>query len=201
MPALRHADQDRIRRAILRKYAQVAISSQGQFRYPTGRAGLAGQGYDAALLARLPQAALDGFVGVGNPLSLALPRPGETVLDIGCGAGVDTLLAALLVGPDGLALGLEFSPAMAAVGQANQRRSGLANARFVQGSAEALPLADACCDVIISNGVFNLALDKETAMTEALRVLKPGGRLQLADQLLTAPPSLDPAATVASWFT
>lgn len=201
MPALSRDDLDRIRRAILRKYEQVARSPRGQFRYPTGRAGLDGQGYAPALLDRLPAAAQACFAGVGNPLALGQPRPGESVLDIGCGAGVDTLLAALLVGPDGFAAGLELSPDMLATARGNQAQGRIGNAGFVQGSAEDLPFADASFDLIVSNGVFNLVADKQLALSEALRVLKPGGRLQLADQLLTVPPDPDQDANLASWFT
>ena len=200
LPLLTDADRARITQSILAKYEAVARTPLGNFRYPTGLEGLAGQGYDPALTGRLPLSVRQSFCGVGNPWSLGLPAPGETVLDVGCGAGVDTLLAALLTGPQGEATGLEFSPAMLARARANQAESGVANARFVPGNAEALPFADRSFDLVVSSGVFNLVVDKEKALAEAFRVLKSGGRLQVADQMLTAPPARDSREVVDSWF-
>lgn len=203
-PDVSPEDRARIRQAVLAKYEQVAVSAQGQFRYPVGCQGLAGLGYDPALTARLPADVLDGFAGVGNPLAPGAPKPGEHVLDIGCGAGVDALLAALLVGSAGFVAGLEYSPAMARRAEANRSRAGLGNVVFCQGSAEALPYGDASFDLALSNGVFNLVVDKELALAEAFRVLRPGGRLAVSDQFRLGPPppdQADQAAMVASWFT
>ncbi len=200
-PAVSPEDRVRIRQAVLAKYAQVAVSAQGQFRYPVGSQGLAGLGYDAALTARLPAEVLAGFVGVGNPLAAGRPEPGEHVLDIGCGTGVDALLAALLVGSAGFVAGLEYSPGMVRRAEANKARAGLEHAAFFHGAAEALPCRDASFDLLLSNGVFNLVVDKETALAEAFRVLRPGGRLAVADQIRLGPPPPDQAAMVTSWFT
>lgn len=200
-PDVSPEDRVRIRQAVLVKYEQVARSPQGQFRYPVGRQGLAGLGYDLALTDRLPADVLDGFVGVGNPLAPGAPSPGEHVLELGCGTGVDALLAALLVGSAGFVAGLEYSPALARRAEANRSRAGLGNVAFCLGSAEALPYGDAAFDLALSNGVFNLVVDKAAALAEAFRVLRPGGRLAVSDQIRLGPPPQDHAAMVASWFT
>ena len=200
-PDVSPEERARIRQAVLAKYEQVAVSPKGQFRYPVGRQGLAGLGYDPALTARLPADVLDGFAGVGNPLAPGGPRPGEHVLDLGCGTGVDALLAALLVGSAGFVAGLEYSPAMVRRAATNKVRAGLDHAAFFHGAAEALPCRDASFDLLLSNGVFNLVVDKEAALAEAFRVLRPGGRLAVSDQFRLGPPPPDQAAMVASWFT
>lgn len=189
--------------SILKKYERVAASPEGQFHYPTGIEGLRRQGYDAALLARLPDEVLAFFAGVGNPLSLGPVIPGDRVLDIGCGAGVDTLLAALLAGDGaaGSATGIELSPDMLARARDNTARSGIDNVTFHEGSAQELPFADESFDLVISSGVFNLVVDKGRALAEAYRVLQPGGRLQVADQMLDGPAPLGREARIASWFT
>jgi SAM-dependent methyltransferase len=190
-----------IEAAIRDKYRKVATGRAGQFKYPTGTAGLAGLGYEQSWLASLPGPVLECFCGVGNPFSLDLPRQGARVLDIGCGCGVDTLIAAFLAGPDGLAVGVEAIQEMLATARENARAARAENTGFVEGSAESLPFRDGAFDLLISSGVFNLVIEKELALSEAFRVLKPGGRIQVADQALTGPPPTSVGEAVASWFT
>ena len=194
-------DKQKISSSIREKYQKVAQSPEGQFRYPTGREGLDKQAYGLDILDKLPTEVLATFVGVGNPLSLGRPVPGEKVLDIGCGAGVDTLIASHMVMPEGEVTGLDYSSEMIARAKQNQALCGVTNAKFLQGSAEELPLDDGQFDLVISNGAFNLIVEKEHALAEVFRVLKTGGRLQIADQMLVGAPPSDHKAKVASWFT
>ncbi|MDP2045058.1 MAG: methyltransferase domain-containing protein, partial [Deltaproteobacteria bacterium] len=138
--------------------------------------------------------------GVGNPFSLEPLNPGDAVLDIGCGAGVDSLVAAHLVGAGGKVVGLDVTPAMVERARSHLSRLDLANVTFEVGEAEALPFPDNDFDAVISNGVFNLTLDKEKALHETHRVLKPGGRLMLADMILVAALPPDQAGKVENWF-
>lgn len=193
-------EKQRIFEGIRGKYAQVAQGPQGLFRFPTGREGLAALGYPAQYLACLPAPVLDSYCGVGNPFSLGPVARGEAVLDLGCGGGVDTLLAALMAGPRGRAEGVEPVPEMLARACANLAASGLANVVFHLASAEDLPLPDSSFDLVISNGAINLVPDKPRALAEAWRVLKPGGRLQVADQVLTGPGFPDKEAAISCWF-
>lgn len=135
-------------------------------------------------LTSLPQAAITSALGLDHPVRAARLQPGEMVLDIGCGGGIDTLLAALAVGPHGQAIGLDVTPEMIVLAQANASARGLTNTRILEGPMEAIPLPDHTVDVVISNGVFNLAVDKACVFAEAWRVLKPSGRLVVADMLL-----------------
>ncbi len=175
--------RESVREAVRRKYAQVAVSPEGRFRYPTGRAGAEGLGYGEACLREAPREAVEGFCGVGDPLALGPVREGEAVLDVGCGAGLDLWRAARLAGPRGRACGVEPSPEMAV--RARRALGGVgAGAEVLEGAAEAIPYPDAAFDVVLSNGVLNLSPDKERAFAELRRVLRPGGRLQVADMAL-----------------
>lgn len=193
-------DKKRIEASIRGKYAKVAGSPEGLFKYPTGRSGLETLKYDLKILQALPEAVAASYCGVGNPFTLGPINPGEAVLDIGCGAGVDTIVAATMVGPTGTVTGIDMVPEMLAQARENVRIMDLKNVTFTEASAEKLPLPDASFDVVISNGAFNLIPDKSGALAESFRVLKPKGRLMLADQILVGELREDKKARIKSWF-
>jgi arsenite methyltransferase len=193
-------DKQQIETGIREKYAKVAASPEGLFKYPTGRAGLEALGYDPQILKTLPESVLDSFCGVGNPFSLGPINGGETVLDIGSGGGLDSLVAARLVGPGGKVVGLDLSPEMVARAYENLRQTDLANVAFQEFFGEALPFPDGSFDVVVSNGVFNLIPSKGRMLQEACRVLKPGGRLLIADQVLAGTLTKNTQERIASWF-
>ena len=198
---LTDSDIRAIREGIRGKYAQVAAAGTGCcFQYPTGKEGMLSQGYPPQLLQHLPDEVLASFCGVGNPFSLGPIHPGEAVLDVGCGAGVDSLVAAHLVGPAGRVIGVDVTAEMIAKARSNLEQLDLPQVSFQVGEAESLPFPDNNFDLVISNGVLNLTLNKEQALEEAYRVLKPGGRFMVADQVLVAalPPEL--ANKVANWY-
>lgn len=169
---------------ILERFAKAAVNPERLFAYPTGRDGLLQLGYDANFIASLPDAVAQCYCGVGNPFAPGLPCKGWSVLDVGCGAGVDALAASQAVGEGGQVTGVELSPAMLARAAANLRLCNTRTVSLRQAGAEALPFPDCSFDMLISNGVYNLVPDKPRALAEAFRVLKPGGVVQLADQIL-----------------
>ena len=198
---LTEAEIFKVRQGIKEKYDRVAAAGSGScFQYPTGKDGMDLQGYPPEIIIEFPQEVLAAFCGVGNPFRLGPLNPGDAVLDIGCGAGVDSLVAARLVGATGRVVGLDVTPAMIERARAHQARLGLANLSFQVGDAEALPFPDNDFDAVISNGVFNLALDKEKALRETHRVLKPGGRFMIADMVLVAALPPEKSDQVENWF-
>jgi arsenite methyltransferase len=170
-----------IREDIAQKYRKAAVSPEGLFRYPTGEASAQGLGYCLDLLPAIPLAVRHRFVGVGNPFLLGPIHAGESVLDLGCGAGFDSFFAGQLVGLKGRVVGVDFSPEMLAVARAGQAEAGFPQVEFCEAPVEALPFPDASFDIALSNGVLNLVLDKPAALREIFRVLRPGGRLQACD--------------------
>ncbi len=174
-------DADALRGQIRDKYTDVALTPDKGFHFHNGRPLALMLGYDDAIVNSLPQGAVESFAGTGNPFSFGDLRPGETVLDIGCGAGFDTLIAARQVGPGGRVIAVDMTPAMLEKAAAGARELGLNNVDCRQGLAEELPADSASVDVVISNGVINLCPDKVGVMKEVHRVLKPGGRFQIAD--------------------
>ncbi len=199
MKTITPENRKRIEESIRQKYARVARTSEGNFQYPTGEAGLKGQNYNTVILKKLPKDVFVSYCGVGNPFLLGPINEGETVLDVGCGAGVDTLIAATMVGPKGRAAGIDFTPEILAVARENLRKTSLHNVTFQGASAENLPFPDVSFDAVISNGVFNLIPDKLKALKEIFRVLKPLGRLMIADQVLTVEPPGDIRSIIENW--
>jgi arsenite methyltransferase len=195
-------DQEKtlIRDKILEKYAQAAKSLAGCFSYPTGVQGLRQLGYPEEWWRDFPPALLESFCGVGNPFSLGPLFPGEVVLDLGCGAGFDVAVAARLVGPEGRVVGVDITPGMVTRAWELSALLPFRNLSFQVASAENLPFPPQFFEVVTSNGIFNLIIDKDRAAQEILRVLKPGGRLLLADMVLVAPLPPDRANLIDNWY-
>ena len=181
-------DTKRLQEEIASMYARVATDPNGEFHFHRGPDYAAELlGYDRAELAKLPAEVTASFAGVANPHSIREVGPGETVLDIGSGAGMDLLIAAQRIGPLGRAIGIERSPEMTAKCRAGAAEAALSNVEVLNADLHELPLKDASVHVVISNGVLNLAHDKLTAFREIARVLEPGGHLQLGDIAVELP--------------
>jgi len=174
-------DRETLRGQIQEKYTDVAEDPEQGFHFHTGRPLARMHAYSEANVDWLPAGTVDSFAGTGNPFAMGRLNPGETVLDIGCGAGFDTLLAARDVGPTGHVIAVDMTEAMVAKTREGAAQLGLSNVETRLGYAEELPAEDESVDVVISNGVINLCPDKVAAMQEVWRVLKPGGRFQIAD--------------------
>jgi SAM-dependent methyltransferase len=181
------------------EYAEVASNPGKGFHFHTGRPLAALLGYDPRDVDPLPEVAVESFAGVGNPWVWGRLRSGETVVEVGSGAGLDALIGARQVGPSGRVVGVDMTPAMLEKARANAARVGVTNAEFRAGLAEALPVPDAFADVVTSNGVLNLCPGKDAAYRELFRVLKPGGRLQLADILVTRAVPQDARGEIDLW--
>ena len=177
-------DKKKINKGIQKKYKRVAENLEGLFKYPIGRSGLEALQYDITRIRALPDSVTASYCGVGNPFSLGPINEKETILDIGCGTGVDTLLAAMMTGPSGKVVGIDLVSDMLERAEKNRLLTDIKNVTLKESSAENLPFSDQEFDVVISNGVFNLVLDKGQALCEVFRVLKPGGRVMIADQIL-----------------
>lgn len=173
-----------ILKSLKERYHAVASNPGGQFCYPTGRESALGLGYEPELLDALPGEIVDRFVGVGNPFSIRKPAPGDRVLDVGCGCGMDTFVAAVLVGEEGRSSGVDLMPKMLEWPKKFLPAWSLGNLGFEEGSAQELPFDDGSFDLAISNGVLNLVLDKDAAFREICRVLRPGGVLAAADLIV-----------------
>jgi arsenite methyltransferase len=179
-------------------YANVSQEPEKDFIFPTGRGWAQDLGYPPEL-ANVPEAAVESFAGVANPWELGRLSAGERVLDLGCGAGTDSLVAAQMVGPDGSVIGIDMTPEMLAKAHRAAAEMGAANVEFVEGEIELLPFADESVDVVISNGVIDLLPDKDTVFAEIYRVLRPGGRIQFADVTIQQPVSEEGKRNIDLW--
>ena len=173
-----------VQAAVRQRFGKIATSPACETKFPIGPANAKALGYDSVEIDRLPKSATESFVGVTNVLQLGEIRSGDTVVDLGCGAGLDCLLAAGRIGPTGKAIGVDMTEAMIDKAQRNAAELGIENVEFFHGCIENLPLPDEVADVVISNGAFNLCPDKPRSLAETYRILRPGGRLQMADVFL-----------------
>jgi arsenite methyltransferase len=177
----RRVDPEELREQVRERYREVASDPQAQFEYQMGRPLAVKLGYDPAVVDALPDRAVESFAGVSNPFSLRPLLPAERIVDIGSGAGFDAFVAASQVGAEGHVIGVDMTPEMVAKSRATGSQLGLANVEFREGLAEAVPVDDGWADVVISNGVINLCVDKRAVFAEIRRILRPGGVLQFAD--------------------
>ena len=191
-------DVELLKSEIKKTYASVSDEPEREFIFPTGRAWAEDLGYPPEL-ANVPDAAVESFAGVANPWRLGRLAPGERVLDLGSGAGTDSLVAAQMVGPDGSVTGIDMTPQMRAKARAAAVEMGATNVEFVEGEAEQLPFPDASFDVVISNGVIDLIPDKDAVFAELFRVLAPGGRMQIADVTIQNPVSEEGRRNIDLW--
>jgi ubiquinone/menaquinone biosynthesis C-methylase UbiE len=188
-----------IQASIKKRYANIARSPSSEKDFPVGPASAKSLGYPAEEIDSLPMSVTESFAGVGNPFSLGEIKAGEIVLDLGCGSGMDSIFAARRVGPEGKCVGIDMTHEMIEKAQGNAEALGVTNVEFRHGTIEALPLENGSVDVAISNGVFNLCIQKQEAVTEIFRVLRAGGRLLMADILLEDHVTPDKVQLMGSW--
>lgn len=192
--------EDDIKAAVEDKYSQVALTPKAKFNFPVGRKFAESVGYPADVLDRLTPTIWESFTGAGNPHPYVNTQPGETVLDLGCGAGLDLFFYANTVGSEAKLYGLDISQKMINKARKNLESAGIRNVEFLNVPADAIPLPDASVDLVTANGIYNLSPDKDAVIREVYRVLKPGGRTLFAEIVLKSPLPEEIRENIDDWF-
>jgi SAM-dependent methyltransferase len=192
-------DVDVLRTEIRKTYTDVSTDQEQEFIFPTGRGWARELAYPEPELSRVPDSTVESFAGVANHWTLGRIEPGQVVLDLGCGAGTDLLIAAQMTGRDGRVIGVDMTTAMLERARASAAELGIAHVELHESLIESLPLDDASVDVVISNGVIDLVPDKDAVFDEIDRVLRPGGRLQIADVVIHHEVSEDARKRIDLW--
>lgn len=198
-PLSEHSFQE-IKSAVAEQYGQVALTPCQKFNFPVGRKFAESVGYNPRILDRLPAGMCDSFTGAGNPQEFVDARSGETLLDLGCGAGLDLYLYAQKIGPTGKLFGLDLSESMLTKAKNNLAAVGISDVEWLSASADAIPLPDNSVDIVTANGIYNLSPDKDAVMREVARVLKPGGRTIFAEVVLKGELPREVRREINDWF-
>lgn len=182
------------------KYAQVAVNPNGQFNFPVGKAFAKDVGYPKHVLDKVPPSLTESFSGVNYPPSFSEMKKGDTVLDIGCGAGLDLYMASQIVGPDGKVVGIDIAEEMVKKARGNMQKLGVTNVVVKKAASNKIPLENNSVDVVTSNGIYNLSPDKEAVLREAYRILKPGGTIAFSEIVLKRELEEDVKKYIEDWF-
>lgn len=194
-----HSPQE-IKSAVAERYGQVAAAPDQKFNFPVGRKFAESVDYEPGVLDRLPASIWESFTGAGNPQKFVDAQPGETLLDLGCGAGLDLYLYAQKIGPTGKLIGLDLSEPMLSKARSNLASVGISNVEWLHASADSIPLPDNSVDLVTANGIYNLSPDKDAVMWEVSRVLKPGGRTIFAEIVLRSELPQEVRCEINDWF-
>jgi SAM-dependent methyltransferase len=200
MKSLAEHSGENIKSAVAERYGLVATAPGHKFNFPVGRRFAESVGYEPELLDRLPPGMWESFTGAGNPQPFVDAQPGETVLDLGCGAGLDLYLYALEVGPNGRLVGLDLAEPMLDKARNNLAAMGVSNVEWLHAPADSIPLPDSSIDLVTANGIYNLSPDKDAVMREVARVLKPGGRTIFAEIVLKSELPQEVRREINDWF-
>jgi SAM-dependent methyltransferase len=191
---------EQIKQAVKEKYSEVASNPQAKFNFPVGRKFAESVGYSSELLDKLPASMWESFTGAGNPQPHIDIKPGEKILDLGCGAGLDLYLYAQATGSGGKVYGLDVSEEMLAKARRNMETLNVQNVEFLCAAADSIPLPDSSVDLVAANGIYNLSPDKNAVMQEVARVLRPGGRTIFAEIVLKSPLPEEIRKNINDWF-